>query len=109
MPRYRVIAVSGLPHDGQIREQGAIVELPRHVAADSIVRDFVQEVDEGGNPILAPLQHDFEHFRPHEQVTLLDARLVEAYARVEILESQIALARAASVVVSAPAASVDQE
>lgn len=96
MPTYQVIAAAGLPHAGAIQPHGSIVELPRHVAQDSIVRDFVQEVDEGGNPVLAPLMNDFEHFRPHEQVTLLEARLVEAQARVEILESQIALAKAAS-------------
>lgn len=96
MARYQVRAGQQLPHGGQILEGGAIVELPRHVANDSIVRDLVEEVDEAGNAVLAPLSHDFEQFRPHEQVTLLKARLAEAQARVDTLKAQIAKAEAAS-------------
>lgn len=109
MARYRVRAGRQLPHNGQVLEAGEIVELPRHVGADSVVRDLVDEVDEAGNPVLAPLDNDLERFRPHEQVTLLEARLAEAEARVEILKSQLALAKAASVAPVATAASVDEE
>lgn len=97
MARYQVRAGRQLPHGGQTLEAGAIVELPRHVATDSVVRDLVEEVDEAGNVLLAPLAHDFEHYQPHEQVTLLQARLVEAEARVATLKAQIAQAEAASV------------
>lgn len=96
MPRYQVRVGQQLPHNGQVLEAGAVVELPRHVAADSIVRDLVDEVDEAGNVVLAPLSNDFERFRPHEQVTLLKARLAEAQARVDTLKSQLATAEAAS-------------
>lgn len=109
MARYRVRAGKQLPHGGQILEAGEIVELPRQVGTDNAVRDLVEEVDEAGNVVFVPLSHDFERFRPHEQVTLLEARLVEAEARVEILKSQLALAKAASVAPAAAAVSVDEE
>lgn len=96
MPRFQVRAGQQLPHGGQVLEAGAIVELPRHVAADTVVRDMVDEIDEAGNLVLAPLTHDFERFRPHEQVTLLQGRLAEAKTRVETFETQIAAAQAAS-------------
>jgi hypothetical protein len=96
MARYRVRAGSQLPHDGQVLEAGAFVELPRHVAADTAVRDMVEEVDAAGNVVLAPLTNDFERFRPHEQVTLLEASLAEAEARVATLKAQLAAAKAAS-------------
>lgn len=96
MARYRVRDGQQLPHGGQVLDAGTIVELPRHVAVDTVVRDFVEEVDEAGNPVLAPLSHDFERYKPHEQVTLLRARLEEAQARVDTLKAQIAKAEAAS-------------
>lgn len=109
MARYRVRTGQQLPHGGQVLEAGEIVELPRHVAADSVVRDFVDEVDEAGNPVLVPLVNDLDRFRPHEQVTLLEARLAEAKARVEILESQLAQAKAASSAPLAADVSADEE
>jgi hypothetical protein len=96
MARYQVREGRQLPHNGQVLEAGEVVELPRHVASDSMIRDLVEEIDEAGNPVLAPLVNDLERFRPHEQVTLLQGRLAEAKARVETLEAQIAEAEAAS-------------
>lgn len=94
---YRVNDSAILPHDGQLLEGGTLVELPRHVAEDSAVRDLVTEVDEAGNPILAPAEpHGFERFRPHERVTLLQVRLAEAQARVKTLQAQIEHEQAAA-------------
>jgi hypothetical protein len=98
MARYRVRAGCLLPHHGQILVGGAILELPPHVAEDNVIRDLVEAIDEAGNVLLATaVPHDFERFRPHEQVTLLEARLYEAVARVQTLRSQIAQAQAAMV------------
>lgn len=91
MPRYRVKAGQELPHDGKILDAGTIVELPRHVGQDSIVRDFVEEVDETGHPVESTDgEADLERFRPHERVGMLEAKLVEAKARVARLEQLIA-------------------
>lgn len=97
MARYQVRAGQQLPHGGQILAAGAIIELPRHVGSDNAVRDLVEEVDAAGNVVLAPLTNDFERFRPHEQVTLLEASLAEAEARVATLKAQLETARAASI------------
>lgn len=95
MPRYRIQDGRQLPHHGQILEGGDVVELPRHVADDPAVRDVVTEVDEGGNAVLAPAApHGLDRFRPHEQITLLQARLREAETRVETIKGQIARAEA---------------
>lgn len=91
MPRYRVKVGQELPHDGKILDAGTIVELPRHVGQDSVVRDFVEEVDETGHPVeAADGEADLERFRPHERVGMLEATLAEAKARVARLEALIA-------------------
>src|SRR6185369_10158480 len=73
MPRYKVRDGSVLPHEGTLFEAGAIVELPRHIGEDSIVRSLVQEVDETGAPVvLVDAEADeryLERFRPHERIT----------------------------------------
>lgn len=93
MSRYQVRPGAVLPHNGLVLEAGAIVDLPRHVAADSIVRDLVQEIDETGEPVVStgPIDADLERYRPHERITLLQNRMVEATGLVSRLEAAIAL------------------
>jgi len=54
MPRYRVAVGQVLPHDGQVLEAGAIVELPAHVANDVEVAYRIVPVEEVATA--APLQ-----------------------------------------------------
>jgi hypothetical protein len=93
MPRYTVRPGAVLPHMGALLYEGEYVELPRHVADDSIVRDLVQEVDETGAPVLtpAPIDADLARFRPHERITLLQNRMVDARALVSRLADAIAI------------------
>lgn len=92
MPRYQVRTGAILPHEGQLLEAPAIVELPRHVGEDSIVRDLVQEVDDEGQPVVSRALADpsIEHFRSHERVSILQDRLTQAQGRVAALEQRLA-------------------
>jgi len=93
MPRYKVRDGSVLPHEGTLFEAGAIVELPRHIGEDSIVRSLVQEVDETGAPVVLvdaeADERDLERFRPHERITLLQNRMVDARALLTRLEQRL--------------------
>lgn len=93
MPLYKVRPGRVLPQSGTSVDQGTVVELPRHVAEDSIVRDLVQEVDEMGEPVLSKdlIAADLDRFRPHERIALLQARLAEAQAVVSRLAERIAV------------------
>lgn len=93
MPRYKVKPGQALPHGGQLLDAGSIVELPRRVGTDSVVRDFVDEVDAAGELVepADPGLADLERFRPHEQIGMLGDLLVSAQARVARLEALIAV------------------
>lgn len=92
MPRYKVKDGQALPHGGRILDAGSILELPRHVGQDTVVRDFVEEVDAAGEPVAPadPSASDLERFRPHERIGMLQATLFEAEARVARLKALIA-------------------
>lgn len=105
MPRYQVKPGEVLPHNNQVLEAGAIVELPRIVAEDMAVRAAIQEIDAAGKPVQSPLataQRDFERFRSHEQVTLLEREIADTEARLTELRTLLAAAVKAST--SAPPA-----
>lgn len=91
MPRYQVRPGVVLPHEGEVLEAGAYVELRRHVAEDVNIRGLVQEVDPAGKPVAAPVvEQSIAHFQRHERIGMLQERLVEARARVTALETQLA-------------------
>lgn len=85
MPRY-------LFQDGEIQT------LSRRAAADVAAVVPLEEVDATGQPVLpvvSALAAEIEQFRTHEQVSLLQAALREAQARVREIEALLAQADAA--------------
>lgn len=82
MPRY-------LMPDGEIQT------LTRRAARDVAAGITIREVDASGEPVpvaASTLATEIEHLRAHEQVGLLQAALVEAQARVQDIETQLAAA-----------------
>lgn len=89
MPRYRVRDGSQLAHGGTVLEAGAIVELPRTIAADMAVSGHVEEIDAQGQPIASVPPDDLERFRTHERVSILRDRLAMAKAKVDAIQAQL--------------------
>ena len=89
MPRYQVNAGEVLPHNGQVLEPGAFVELPRIVAEDMANRHLVQEVDAAGQPVAPRPVDDLERFRAHERVGFLRERRAAAMAVVAQVQAQL--------------------
>lgn len=89
MPRYRVNVGEVLPHNGQLLEAGAFVELPRVVAEDTANRHLVQEVDAAGQPVAPRPVDDLERFRTHERIGILRTRLADAKGLAERIQAQL--------------------
>lgn len=79
---YRVRAGQLLPHQGEVFEAGAVVSLPRAVAAE--VRHLVEPLDAAGNVIDPPsaLQIALEQRPAHEHEGILQRRRAELEAHL---------------------------
>lgn len=88
MPPFLVRAGAQLAHQGRIYPAGAIVDLPRKIAAE--IPHLVDEVDASGRVLDRPLpgwQISLETVRQHERVSILEMELAAATTQLQDAQS----------------------